>query len=232
MYDCFNQLLKSLCKLFEALPPSKYDIKSLHTCLMNEISSNDNAGYYCRKLDKRKSYEDILKYLVSCGLVGYLNYELLKKFNDIPNVRSLIDEYEEQYIQLIEISDYRTLMEVLTRNPKFKPKFLIGLPTFTLRMETKAARIKVCYWNNLFEKKFRWKKFICIQKISKHCIIIEYSVLPIAASSVVRDLTDTTVLEMLKENGISDIKLSPELLFIGRRGKMYYYVYNIELFFK
>ena len=222
LHEYFEKLLLSLYRI---LDHSKGNVDALRTFLIMRIASNSKvsseAKTHSLELEERDSFGKIINYLAASKFIGYLNYDLLKEFRLFTvegQLEQLIKDYEDHYKEFIRTTDFPTLMAVVREHPNLKLVSPVGLPTFQMIL-TSNEQQSVYYWNELFEKELPWtQQQVQLVDIISKCIILHFSVIPIAARAVVRDLTDEQILARLKEKGVT-IELSDELLLMGRLGK-------------
>ena len=170
---------------------------------------------YLRLMD---TSDDVLNFLINRNFLGYLNYELLEVFEGMVSsdeLTSKIQEYKTDHDKFLQCTDFRTLVEVFKEKPELRPASAVGLPKFTLHLESEWEGRNTYSWKELFDKQFNWPPRVHVTSITRNCIIIEYSVLPFFAPAVVRDLTDPLVLAVLKRQGVT-VKLSQELKEMGK----------------
>ncbi len=221
---CFNELLMLFCRELDESETANHKVaQELRTLLFNTLSPSQKTLQSIRKqLKNKNTCGEILESLASSGLIGYWNYELLEKMEILSNnpdmLKKGIEDYEKHYSCLIKETDFLTLMMIFRKKPRLKPVRCIGLPTFLVKLKING-KVKMMFWNKLVKKRFSWSDDVQLIKISLNCIVLHFSVLPIAARAMVRDLTDKQILMELEGHGITDITLSDELLFIGRLGK-------------
>ena len=168
-------------------------------------------------LEKLSTAPAVLNYLISRNFIGYLNYELLKVFQkevQSDELQSSIKQYEQNYDAFLRLANFSTIVDTIKQHDELAPASPIGLPEFTVRLESPWENKSVFSWKELLYKKFKWPNHINIVAISRNCIIVTYSVLPFFAPAVVRDLTNQEVLALLKYQGVR-IELSPDLLKLG-----------------
>ncbi len=219
----FNELLLLFCRELDETETANHKVVQELRILMLAPSMNyDMPQSICRQLENKKTCGEILESLVSLGLIGYWNYKFLKKMEILGNnqdmLRQHIKEYEKHYSRVFEVADFHTLMMIFREQPHLKPVHCIGLPTFQVKLK-KNGKIKLPFWNELVNKRFVWSDDVQLIEITLNCIVLHFSVHPMAARAIVRDLTDKQILMELKGNGITDITLSNELTSIGRLGK-------------
>ncbi len=218
----FDELLLLFCRELDETETANQKVVQELRLLMSTPNMNyDMPQSICRQLKNKKTCGEILESLVSLGLIGYWNYKFLKKmifFGTNQNMlEKRIKDYEKHYRHLIKEADFLTLMMIFREQPDLKPIHCIGLPKFLVKWKIEKT-VKVSYWNKIVKKRFSWSDDVQLIDISLECIVLHFSVFPIAAHAIVRDLTDKQILMELKGKGI-DITLSDELLFIGRLGK-------------
>lgn len=179
---------------------------------VGEEKSLDNSKI-SETVDIKKTAVDVLNYLIRENVIGYLNYQLLKEFQEASGNKELekkINNYEECYKKFLKLTNLRTLAKVFKDNPEIAPASFIGLPKFTVDLDTEWEGKRAYQWIELLNKQFDWPSYIHIASITRKCIIIEYSVLPFFAPAVVRDLKDPEILSMLEGQGVM-VELSYQL---------------------
>ena len=169
-------------------------------------------------LQHAKTADDVLYFLVNRNFLGYLNYELVEVFEGMVSsdeLTSKIQEYKTDHDKFLQCTDFKTLVEVFNEKHELRPASAVGLPKFTLHLESHWEGRSTYSWKELLDKQFNWPPHVHVTSITRNCIIIEYSVLPFFAPSVVRDLTDPLVLAVLKRQGVT-VKLTQELIEMGK----------------
>ena len=184
-----------------------------------EEQNSPEVQKHLRELELSQTPQAVLNFLIHTNLVGYLNYELLKVFTDVvmPNSElvSQLQLYEAEHDNFLKYTDFNTLIDVFQKHKELRPASAVGLPKFTLRLESQWKGRSTYSWKELLDKQFNWPPHVHVTSITRNCIIIEYSVLPFFAPAVVRDLTDPLVLAVLKRQGVT-VKLSQELIEMGK----------------
>ena len=168
-------------------------------------------------LEKLSTAPAVLNYLISRNFIGYLNYELLKIFQkeaESDELQSGIKQYEQNYDAFLRLANFSTIVDTIKQHDELAPASPIGLPEFTVQLQSPWENKSIFSWKELLYKKFKWPNHINIVAISRKCIVLTYSVLPFFAPAVVRDLTNPEVLALLKNQGVR-IELSPDLLKLG-----------------
>ena len=161
----------------------------------------------------------ILNYLYRHEFIGYINYALLKTIQKVIRSKLLdkhMEEYEKDY-QLFLHCALEDIHAAFKECPDLQPNYHVGLPSFTIHLESDWDGRSMYEWKELFEKRFSWPETLNIVKISENCIIITCTVWPKYAEDVVRDLTDPKVIADLKKEGVS-IDIGPQLLAYHHHG--------------
>ena len=213
----FNSLVESVVLMI-----SELNVRILKLRINTYISDQQqNTAKVWRKLDdlqRAKTADDVLYFLINRNFLGYLNYELLEVFEDMVSsgkLTSKIQKYKTDHDKFLQCTDFKTLIEVFKEKPELKPASAVGLPKFTLHLESEWEGKSTYSWKELLDKQFNWPPYVHVTSITRNCIIIEYSVLPFFAPAVVRDLTDPLVLAVLKRQGVT-VELSQELIELGK----------------
>lgn len=223
-------VLKLLTKNIDSSPET---VQTLRQCLSVKISPNVRASSDYQSsvqivLEKSKTVREILTCLFEKGLIGYLNFDLLKSCccHFVSGLKELVDDYETEFkfffkTKLLKL-DLLALIRVF-KDDQLKPSGFVnvGLPyTFGFVIEKNESAFAYVSLKDLLNDNFpTWSKDAMIVDVLTGSVIVEFAVLPISAVAVVRDLTSEKVLLMLKEKGVTDVRLSDDLLYIGRRGK-------------
>ena len=213
----FNNLVESALPMISELDADVLKLR-INMYIRDE---QQNTREIRRDLDEMlfmDTPKDILYFLINRNFLGYLNYELLEVFEGMVlsiEVSSKIRKYKTNHDKFLQCTDFRTLTEVFKEKPELRPASAVGLPKFTLHLESKWEGRSTYSWKELLDRQFNWPPHVHVTSITRNCIIIVYSVLPFFALSVVRDLTDPLVLAILKRQGVT-VKLSQELIEMGK----------------
>ena len=222
--EAAKNLRKTFNNLVEFFIPmiSELDVHILKLRINTYIRDEQQNTFEIRRdLDELRFMNtpyDILNFLINRNFLGYLNYELLEVFEGMVSSHELtfkIQEYKTDHDKFLLCTDFKTLVKVFKERPELRPSSAVGLPKFTLNLESQWEGRSTYSWKELLDKQFIWPSHVHVTSITRNCIIIEYSVLPFFAPSVVRDLTDPLVLAVLKRQGVT-VKLSHELIEMGK----------------
>ena len=132
----------------------------------------------------------------------------------LQKLKACIEKYDTKHDEFLLSVNFNTIIEVFKEYPALAPVSHIGLPEFKIHLKSPWKNKRVYEWTEFFESHLTWPPYLFITEVSKSSIILTYAVLPIFASSVVRDLTNPKVLRQLEEIGIN-IHLSKDLLEIN-----------------
>ena len=213
----FNNLVESVVLMISQLNVHILKFR-INTYIRDEQQNTREVRRDLDDLQHARTAGAVLNFLINRNFLGYLNYELLKVFEDMissDELTSKIQKYKTEHDRFLQYTDFRTLIEVFKENPELAPASAVGLPKFTLHLESEWEGRSTYSWKELLNKQFNWPPHVHVTSITRNCIIIEYSVLPFFASAVVRDLTDPLVLAVLKRQGVT-VKLSLELIEKGK----------------
>ena len=222
--EAAKKLRKSFNNLVEffVIMISKLNVRILktriNTYITNEQQNTPEVQKHLDDLEQKSNPSGILNFLINRNFLGYLNYELLEVFEGMVSSdesTSKIQEYINDHDKFLQCTDFKTLVEVFKEKPELKPASAVGLPKFTLHLESEWEGKRTYSWKELLDKQFNWPPRVHVISITRSCIIIEYSVMPFFAPALVRDLTDPLVLAVLKRQGVT-VKLSQELLVMGK----------------
>ena len=142
---------------------------------------------HLQKLESITTPEGILNYLIRHDFIGYLNYELLKVFQKVIGSQSLDDEmekYEALYIRFLE-TNFTDLMEYFKNSP---PKYPLGLPKLKVHLGSEWNGRSMYNLREAFDERVNWASNLVIVKITRKCILLTFTVLPVFLEAVERDL--------------------------------------------
>ena len=212
----FNNLVESALPMISELDADRLKLR-INMYIRDEQQNTCEVQRDLDYLHLAKTAHDVLCFLINRNFLGYLNYELLEVFEDMVSSDKLtfkIQKYKTDHDRFLQCTDFKTLIEVFKEKPELRPASAVGLPKFTLHLESQWEGRSTYSWKELLDKQFNWPPHVHVTSITRNCIVIEYSVLPFFASAVVRDLTDPLVLAVLKRQGVT-VKLSQELIEMG-----------------
>ena len=186
--------------------------------ITNEQQNTPEIQKHLDDLQHVLTSDGVLNFLINRNFLGYLNYEFLEVFEGMVSsdeLTSKIQNYKTDHDKFLRCTDFKTLVEVFKEKPELGPASAVGLPKFTLHLESQWEGRSTYSWKELLDKQFNWPPHVHVTSITRNCIIIEFSVLPFFAPAVVRDLTDPLVQAVLKRQGVT-VKLSQELIEMGK----------------
>ena len=213
----FNNLVESALSMISDLDVHILKLR-INMYIRDEQQNTPEVQKNLDELQFIVTSNGVLNFLINRNFLGYLNYELLEVFEDIVSSDELtfkIQKYKTDHDKFLQCTDFKTLVEVFKEKPELKPASAVGLPKFTLHLESQWEGRSTYSWKELLDKQFNWPPHVHVTSVTRNCIIIEYSVLPFFAPAVVRDLTDPLVLAVLKRQGVT-VKLSQKLIEIGK----------------
>ena len=213
----FNNFVESLLPMISELDADVLKLR-INIYIRDEQQNTPKVQKHLDDLEQTSTPSAILNFLINRNFMGYLNYELLEVFKGMVSsdkLTSKIQNYKTDHDKFLQCTDFKTLVEVFSEKPELRPASAVGLPKFTLHLESRWERRSTYSWKELLDKQFNWPPHVHVTSITRNCIIIEYSVLPFFAPAVVRDLTDPLVLAVLKRQGVT-VKLSQELIEMGK----------------
>ena len=170
-------------------------------------------------LSKIEEYEKpnaVLNYFVRHDFIGYINYSLIKVFQEVTKSRLLdkrIKEYEKDYQCFLELT-LSDVHNIFQKCPDLRPEYPAGMPKFTITLQSEWDEESMLNLREFLQQCFnpdcldKWM----IAKISKNCIIITFAVPPHIAQRMVQYLTNSDVLSALNGRGITVDRISPQLL--------------------
>ena len=215
--EAFNNLVESVLPMI-----SEMDVKRLkfriNTYITDEKQNVPEVQNHLDVLQCVQTADGVLNFLINRNFLGYLNYELLEVFGGMVSsgeLTSKIKNYKTYHDKFLQCTDFKTLVNVFQEKPELRPASAVGLPKFTLHLESEWEGRSTYSWKELLDKQFNWSSHVHVTSITRNCIIIECSVLPFFAPNVFRDLTDPLVLAVLKRQRVT-VKLSQELIEMGK----------------
>ena len=174
----------------------------------------DVRQQHFHELQSLSTPDAILNYLVIADFIGYLNYELLGVFQKVvksDKLETQIQQYVQHHDMFLKSTNLNTIVDIFKQYPELAPASPIGLPKFTIQLETSWEGRSSYSWKEVLERQAYWPPFAMIASISRNCIILTIAIFPLFVPAVVRDLTDQKVLALLEREGLS-VELSSDLL--------------------
>ena len=190
----------------------RYKINSF---LKHERKVNETLETHLSRIEDFKAPSAILMYLYRHEFIGYINYALLKKVQEVMKSRLLdkhMKEYEKDYHLFLQCALNDT-HAAFKKCPELQPNYPVGLPSFTIHLESDWDGQSMYEWKELFERRFSWPETLNVVKISEN-----YTVLPKFAEDVVKDLGNPTVIADLNKNEGMTSDISPQLLAYHHHG--------------
>ena len=172
--------------------------------LNHERQNSEAIEDHLIKLELLTTAEGVLNYLIRNEFIGYLNYELIRIFQEEANSEELnhvIADYEKCHIDFLQVN-FNDIIHVFRKYPDLAPKYPVGLPKLKVHLESPWEGRSVFEWNEFLQKRFTWPLNLIISRISPKCIIITYAVLPFFVTSIIRDLKNPNILEELDREGV------------------------------
>ena len=173
-----------------------------------------------KHLEKIENYEKssrILTHFFRHNFIGYINYSLIKVFQQTvksPLLAKRIEEYEKDYKIFLELS-LMDVHKVFQKCSHLRPEYPVGIPKFKIYLKSEWDGKSMLELREFLELLCRLNPDdidqLMIAKIEHNCIIITFAVLPHIAQRVVECLTAKDVVIILESNGVS-VDISTELL--------------------
>ena len=166
------------------------------------------------KLQLITSRSAVLNFLINRRFLGYLNYELIKVFENNDEVNSAIEEYEQKHKALFSAITFSTLVELFRQYPKLAPVSPVGLPEFKIHLEDPWEDKTIYDLKEVFEENMisKWPSYLIIKKISCECVILTHTVLPILVPAILKDLGNSQLVKKLDIKGIKMESLSQQVI--------------------
>lgn len=163
---------------------------------------------YGREINAMQTTDDVFQFLVEKHFVGYLNYQLLRKFAieaicgaGKRKAKEKIAKYSKRYENFLKLPQFTSLIQVFDENPHLNPNAIIGLPILMVSLASSWKERT----NGDFEeyvKLFKSTKF-SLQSMGYKCILVTYAIFPIDIPKVIRFLSNTDRMKKLKDEGIT-----------------------------
>ena len=202
----------STCKGICRADPRELKL-GINLFVQDETKMNEALKDGLKEMEDYESSDAILNHLVRLRFIGYINCGLLEVLQEVVNSRLLderIEEYRKDYHLFLQFA-LKDLHTAFRECPDLQPDYPLGLPKFTVHLESEWDGRSMYMWRELLERRFgAWPEKLIVVEISENCIIITYAVWPSVAEMVANDLTNPKVLAGLKADGIT-IDISPEL---------------------
>ena len=106
------------------------------------------------QLHSLTSPQNVLCLLITRNFIGYLNYELTKAFQKAvksEQLKARIEEYEDKYDAFLHQFSFNAIIEAFRQHPNLAPVSVVGLPRFSVRLETPWEGKSVYEWKNVWE---------------------------------------------------------------------------------
>lgn len=196
----FQELLEKIC---ETLDGVDVEILKLRINIFLQ-SEEESVQVHLDKLQLMKTQRDILNFLINSKLLGYLNYELMKVFENNDEVILAIEEYEQKHKALFSAITFSILVELFRQYPKLAPVSPVSLPEFQIHLKDPWENKTVYDLKEVFEENMisRWPSHLIIKNISCESVILTYTVLPILVPAILKDLRNSQLVKKLDTKGI------------------------------
>lgn len=179
--------------------------------LTNTNGRTPDVQKVCDEADAIESCDKFLKYLIRKGLLGYLNYTLLRTFIQLIKIPEMlqklnkeIQEYEQEFERFCTEESFINIIEHLKE--EFPLNEIVGLPELELKIRQSSQQgILHSVLNSL--KQFKWFEYALLWKSAQEgCVEMVYNVLPKYHLEIATDLKSKAA--MLKKQGI-EVKITP-----------------------
>ena len=199
----FERVLIATTMAIEGVPVKILRVRI--SWFLNHKKQNSEAiEDHLMKLELFTTAEGVLNYLIRNEFIGYLNYELIRIFQEeakSEKLNQVIEDYDKCHIDSLQVN-FNDIIHVFRRRPDLAPKYPVGLPKLTIYLESPWEGRSVFEWNEFLQKRFTWPLNLIISRISPKCIIITYAVLPFFVTSIIRDLKNPLIVEELESEGV------------------------------
>ena len=212
----FKELIEFLAKEIEQVTANKLRLElSVHFQNEDGVVSAE-VEKQLAKIEDYNLPNGVLNHFVRHNFIGYINYSLVKVFQQTvksPLLAERIEKYEKDYKCFLELS-LMDVHNVFQQCPDLNPEYPVGIPKFKIHLQSD--------WDGKSMLELREFLELCllnpddidqlmIAKIEQNCIIVTFAVLPHIAQRVVECLTAKDVAIILESNGVS-VDISTELL--------------------
>ena len=206
----FEEVLEKIYESFNGVDVEILKIRINYFLQPEEESVREHLD----KLQLITSRSAVLNFLINRRFLGYLNYELIKVFENNDEVISAIEEYEQKHKALFSAITFSTLVELFRQCPKLAPVSPVGLPEFQIHLEDPWENKTVYDLKEVFEENMisRWPSYLIIKSISCECVILTYTVLPILVPAILKDLGNSQLVKRLERKGIKMEFLSQQVI--------------------
>ena len=164
-------------------------------------------------IEHYSSSNAVWNYFFRHDFIGYINYSLVKVFQEVvksPLLTKPIEEYEKDYKCFLELS-LKDVHTVFQRCPDLSIEYPAGIPKFKIHLQNDKSMLELREFLEQCRLNPGDIDQLIIARIEQNCIIVTFAVLPHIAQRVVECLTAKDVARILKSNGVS-VVISPELL--------------------
>ena len=123
------------------------------------------------QLQSLASPRDVLNFLITRNFIGFLNYELVKVFQKVVNsehLKARIEEYEKKHDAFLRHFSFNAIIEAFRQRPNLAPVSVVGLPQFSVRLETPWEGRSVYEWKEVLDKLFTWPPHLNVISIKKN----------------------------------------------------------------
>ena len=168
------------------------------------------------KIEDYNSSNAVWNYFFRHDFIGYINYSLVKVFQQTvksPLLAKRIEIYEKDYKSFLELS-LMDVHNVFQQCPDLNPEYPAGIPKFKIHLQSEWDGKSMLELREFLERCRLNPDDIdqlIIARIEQNCIIVTFAVLPHIAQRVVECLTAKDVAIILESNGVS-VDISKELL--------------------
>ena len=234
-----NQFTHLVLSFRRSVRSKSIDIEDLKSIIKTQLVAHRHTSsniLTCQfgELNSLQSTDNYFDYLERNGLLGYLNYGLLKNIAEVIDDNALlrcVQQYSSSYRRLLKCPSIKELMQVFIHDPNLRPTSIIGLPEIVFDLDNPWPERSAPTWDEYLHTRFPWASSTSLQAVESKCVRLRYAVLPCVYDDLVKDVHDECVIAELKEINIT-IAHFTEVTFTERveMVKSYYMLlYSISL---
>ena len=174
-----------------------------------ERIGNETIETHLSRIEDSVTPSSILNYLYRHEFIGYINYALLKIVQEVIRSKLLdkhMKEYEKDYHLFLQCALNDT-HAAFKKCPELHPNYPVGLPSFTIHLESDWDGRSMYEWKELFERRFSWPETLNVVKISGNGNGTAWSKF---VEDGVKDLTNPKVIADLNKNEGMTSDISPQ----------------------
>ena len=215
--ECFDLLLFSIITIASRgrinLAWLKLKI-SLH--LQYTRKNTPDVQNHLTELEERSSPESVVMFLVNRNFLGYLNFDLLKAFEQTISDEGFsikVQDYQSKHNSFIR-NNFQFIVKAFQQSPNLSPASVIGLPEMTVELTTPWESKSLYQWKEIVSNIVEWGEYIIIKDIDINCVLITYQIMPFILPRIIQDLTDDVIIDRFRAVGAT-FTIPPDVMEMG-----------------